>query len=51
MRGPMARYVIKLGSSIVAEDAGELRAEVIERICAEAAEHHAGGAEVDACGE
>ena len=28
----MARYVIKLGSSIVAEDSGELRADVIEGI-------------------
>jgi glutamate 5-kinase len=42
----MARYVIKLGSSIVAEDSGELRADVIERICAEAAARHAAGHEV-----
>jgi glutamate 5-kinase len=42
----MARYVIKLGSSIVAEDSGELRAEVIERICAEAAARHASGHDV-----
>ncbi len=42
----MARYVIKLGSSIVAEDSGELRADVIERICAEAARRHADGHDV-----
>ncbi|MEA2182089.1 MAG: glutamate 5-kinase, partial [Solirubrobacteraceae bacterium] len=42
----MARYVIKLGSSIVAEDSGELRAGVLERICAEAAVRHARGDDV-----
>jgi glutamate 5-kinase len=42
----VARYVIKLGSSIVAEDTGELRAEVIESICAEAAARHAAGHEI-----
>jgi glutamate 5-kinase len=42
----MARYVIKLGSSIVAEDSGELRAGVLERICAESAARHAGGDDV-----
>jgi len=42
----MGRYVIKLGSSIVAEDDGELRADVIERICAEAAARHAAGHDV-----
>ncbi|MDX6720974.1 MAG: glutamate 5-kinase, partial [Solirubrobacteraceae bacterium] len=42
----MARYVIKLGSSIVAENTGELRADVIERICAEAAARHAAGDDV-----
>ena len=42
----MARYVIKLGSSIVAEDDGELRAAVIERICAQAAARHAAGDEI-----
>ena len=42
----MARYVIKLGSSIVAEDDGELRAGVIERICAEAGARHAAGDDV-----
>ncbi len=39
----MARFVIKLGSSIVAEDSGALRADVLEAICAEAADRHAGG--------
>ncbi len=42
----MARYVIKLGSSIVAEDSGELRADVIERVCAETAARHAAGHDV-----
>jgi len=42
----MARYVIKLGSSIVAEDDGELRAAVLERICGQAAERHAAGDDV-----
>ena len=42
----MARYVIKLGSSIVAEDDGELRAAVLERICAEAAARHAAGDDI-----
>jgi glutamate 5-kinase len=42
----MARYVIKLGSSIVAEDSGALRAGVIEGICAEAAARHAAGHDV-----
>ncbi|MBA3326829.1 MAG: glutamate 5-kinase [Solirubrobacterales bacterium] len=42
----MARFVIKLGSSIVAEDSGELRADVLERICAEAADRHAAGHDV-----
>src|ERR671916_290062 len=42
----MARYVIKLGSSIVAEDSGELRAAVLERICAEAATRHAAGDDI-----
>jgi glutamate 5-kinase len=42
----MARYVIKLGSSIVADDSGELRSDVLERICAEAAARHAAGHEV-----
>src|ERR671932_728545 len=39
----MARVVIKLGSSIVADDAGALRAEALERICDEVAARHAAG--------
>src|SRR3954447_12035401 len=42
----MARYVIKLGSSIVAQDDGERRAGVIAHICAEAAARHAAGHDV-----
>jgi glutamate 5-kinase len=42
----VARYVIKLGSSIVAEDSGELRSDVLERICTEAAARHAAGDDV-----
>jgi glutamate 5-kinase len=42
----VARYVIKLGSSIVAEDSGELRADVIEHVCAQAARCHADGHDV-----
>jgi len=42
----MARYVIKLGSSIVAEDSGELREDVVARICDEAAARHAAGDDV-----
>lgn len=38
--------MIKLGSSIVAEDSGELRAGVIDRICGEAAARHAAGDDV-----
>jgi glutamate 5-kinase len=39
----MASVVIKLGSSIVASDRGEVRTEVLERICDELAELHRGG--------
>jgi glutamate 5-kinase len=42
----MKRTVIKLGSSIVAEDNGELRGEVLARICDEVAALHSGGDEV-----
>ena len=42
----MALTVIKLGSSIVAEDSGRLRAEVVERICGEAATLHDEGHDV-----
>jgi glutamate 5-kinase len=39
----MARIVVKLGSSIVADDAGALRADVVARICDEVAARHAAG--------
>jgi len=42
----MPTTVIKLGSSIVADDAGELREDVLARLCREAADLHAGGDEV-----
>jgi glutamate 5-kinase len=42
----MRRTVIKLGSSIVAEDDGELRADVLARICDAVAALHATGEEV-----
>jgi glutamate 5-kinase len=42
----MRRTVIKLGSSIVAEDDGELRGEVLARICDAVATLHAAGEEV-----
>jgi len=42
----MARTVIKLGSAIVATDDGELRTELLARICAAVAAARAGGDEV-----
>jgi glutamate 5-kinase len=42
----MARYVVKLGSSVVAEDSGALRAEVIARVCDDVAERHGQGDDV-----
>jgi glutamate 5-kinase len=42
----MRRVVIKLGSSIVAEDDGELRGEVLARICDAVVALHAAGEEV-----
>jgi glutamate 5-kinase len=42
----MRRVVIKLGSSIVAEDTGELRGEVLARICDAVTELHRAGDEV-----
>jgi glutamate 5-kinase len=42
----MALTVIKLGSSIVAEDSGALRADVVERICADVAALRAEGQDV-----
>jgi glutamate 5-kinase len=38
--------VAKLGSSIVAGEDGELRADVLDRVCAQAAQLHGGGEEV-----
>lgn len=38
--------VAKLGSSIVADDDGSLRSQVLDGVCAEVAELHAGGEEV-----
>ncbi len=39
----MSRFVVKLGSNIVARDDGSLRAAVLEHLCAEIAERHAAG--------
>jgi glutamate 5-kinase len=41
-----ARTVIKLGSSVVADPTGELRADVLERLCAAVAAHWAAGEDV-----
>ena len=42
----MARYVVKLGSSIVAEDSGALRPDVVARVCDQVAVRHAAGDDV-----
>jgi glutamate 5-kinase len=42
----MAPIVIKLGSSIVADEAGEVRRDVLEHVCTQTAELHAAGREV-----
>jgi len=42
----MARYVVKLGSSIVADDSGALRADVLAQVCDEVAARHAAGDDV-----
>jgi glutamate 5-kinase len=42
----MAPIVIKLGSSIVADERGEVRRDVLEHVCAQTAELHAAGREV-----
>jgi glutamate 5-kinase len=42
----VARYVVKLGSSIVAEDSGELRIDVLARVCVEIARRQAAGDEM-----
>ena len=42
----MSLVVIKLGSSIVADDRGEVRLEVLRHVCQEAAAHHRAGSGV-----
>jgi len=42
----MARFVVKLGSSIVAEDSGALRAAVLARVCEQVVARHAMGDDV-----
>src|SRR5687767_6282130 len=42
----MSTVVVKLGSSIVADDAGEVRADVLEDVCAEVAARHLAGDDV-----
>jgi len=42
----MARYVVKLGSSVVAEDSGALRSDVLARVCDVVAERHGAGDDV-----
>jgi glutamate 5-kinase len=46
LRRAMPVVVVKLGSSIVAEDSGELRLSVVARICEEVATLHAQGTDV-----
>src|SRR4051812_16524883 len=43
LRGGMPVVVVKLGSSIVAEDSGELRLSTVARVCEEVAALHAAG--------
>src|ERR687889_1480096 len=42
----MSRAVVKLGSSIVADERGVLRADVLERTCGDVADFHTAGNEV-----
>ena len=42
----MASLVVKMGSSIVADPTGEVRADVLARICDAVAARHAAGDEV-----
>ena len=42
----MARFVVKLGSSIVAEESGELRDDVLMQVCDEVAARHGSGDDV-----
>ena len=44
--GVMPTVVVKLGSSIVADEAGELRTDVLEALCDEVAARHAAGDDV-----
>src|SRR3954466_8745520 len=46
LRGGMPVVVVKLGSSIVAEDSGELRLSTVARVCEEVAALHASGTDV-----
>src|SRR3989454_649301 len=39
----MSTFVLKLGSSIVADESGEVRRDVLDRVCATVAARHAGG--------
>ena len=41
----MASIVVKLGSSVVADDAGEVRAGILARVCDELAELYRAGEE------
>src|SRR6188472_1712694 len=42
----MSRFVVKLGSSVVAEDSGALRAEVLARVCDDVVARHRDGDDV-----
>jgi len=42
----VGRFVVKLGSNIVAHDDGTLRSQVVGHICAEVAERHAAGDDI-----
>ncbi|HEX5979609.1 MAG TPA: hypothetical protein VFY52_00835, partial [Thermoleophilaceae bacterium] len=42
----MATVVVKLGSSVVADDAGEVRTELLDALCDAVAERHGAGDEV-----
>src|SRR5829696_7535138 len=46
LRRPMPVAVVKLGSSVVAHDSGELRLSVVARVCEEVAELHRTGVDV-----
>ena len=42
----MSTVIVKLGSSIVADDRGEVRRDVLAGVCDEAARRYAGGDEL-----